>query len=102
MKFFFFALLMSTAAFADSMEAKLEALNIPDNQISPVISRDKVFVLNTRYSSLTNRHEATLAGANNFNAESHMESQNASFSYRYHISPKWSLGLRHTEYFNKL
>ncbi len=103
MKLFFFALFLSAGAFAaDTMEAKLDALNIPDNQISPVISQDKVFVLNTRYSSLTNRHEATLAGANNFNNESHLTTQNASLAYRYHINPKWSLGLRHSEYYNKL
>jgi outer membrane beta-barrel protein len=103
MKILFFAIFFSTAAFAsDSMTKNLEALNIPDDQISPTISRDRIFVLNTRYSSLTNRHEATIFGGNNFTAPSHMDQRDAGLTYRYHINPKWSIGLRHTEYYNDL
>ncbi len=103
MKLILVALFISASAFAvDSMEAKLDALNIPSDKISPVISRDRLFVLNNRYSSLTNRHETTFFGSNNFNTESHMESRQAGLTYRYHINPKWSLGLRHTEYYNQL
>lgn len=103
MKFLLIALLVSSAAFAnDSMVKNLEALNIPDDQISPTISTEKLFVLNQRYSSLTNRHEASLMGGNNFTADSHLVSRQAALTYRYHINPKWSLGLRHTEYYNSL
>ena len=103
MKILFLALFFSaTAVASDSITKSLEALNIPDNQISPTISQDKIFVLNTRYSSLTNRHEASLSGGNNFTAPSHMESRSAGLTYRYHINPKWSVGLRHTEYYNDL
>jgi outer membrane beta-barrel protein len=103
MKYILLFFAFSSAAFAaDSMEKNLEALNIPDDQISPTISRDKLYVLNTRYSSLTNRHEMTIFGANNFTADSHLISQNAGLTYRYHINPRWSVGLRHSEYYNKL
>jgi outer membrane beta-barrel protein len=103
MKILFFAIILSVPAFAsDSMTKNLEALNIPDDQISPTISRDKLFVLNTRYSSLTNRHEASIFGGNNFTAPSHMEQRAVGLTYRYHINPKWSVGLRHTEYYNNL
>lgn len=103
MKILLLAFFVTSAAIAaDSIEKKLEALNIPDDQISPTISRTKLFALNTRYSSLTNRHEASLMGANNFNADSHLESRQAALTYRYHINPKWGLGLRHTEYYNEL
>lgn len=84
------------------LEQQLEALNLPDNQVSPVISQDKLFILNTRYSSLSNRHEVSLLGGNNFNADSHMVSQQGSLTYRYHLNPRWSVGLRHTEYYNEL
>lgn len=104
MKFLLIALIVSGAAFAaeDAMVKNLEALSIPDNQISPTISKTKLFVLNERYSSLSNRHEVTLMGGNNFSADSHLIQRQGGLTYRYHINPKWSLGLRHTEYDTRL
>ena len=84
------------------LEKKLDALNIPDDKVTSVISDDKLYIFNTRYSSLVNRHELTLQGANNFTADSHLSTQQAALSYRYHINSDWSLGLRYTRYSNKL
>ncbi|PIP93747.1 MAG: hypothetical protein COW00_07635 [Bdellovibrio sp. CG12_big_fil_rev_8_21_14_0_65_39_13] len=87
---------------ATELEKKLDALNIPDDKVTPVLSEDKLYVVNTRYSSLVNRHELTLQGANNFTADSHLSTNQAAASYRYHINSKWSLGLRYTRYSNEL
>jgi outer membrane beta-barrel protein len=98
-------LLSSTVALAQSsseLEKKLESLSIPDDKVTTVLSEDKLYVLNNRYSSLINRHELTVAGANNFTADSHLVTQQAALSYRYHINSKWSLGARYTRYTNKL
>ena len=84
------------------IEKKLDALNIPDDQVTPVLSEDKLYVVNTRYSSLVNRHELTLQGANNFNADSHLSTQQAAVAYRYHLNGNWSFGMRYTRYTNKL
>jgi outer membrane beta-barrel protein len=98
-------LLSSTVALAQSsseLEKKLESLSIPDDKVTTVLSEDKLYVLNNRYSSLINRHELTIAGANNFTADSHLVTEQAALSYRYHINSKWSLGARYTRYTNKL
>lgn len=95
--------LSSVSSFAKTdLEKKLDALSIPDDKVTPVLSKDKLHIVNTRYSSLTNRHELTMAGANNFTSESHLETKQVFASYRYHINSKWSLGLRHSIYGNEL
>jgi outer membrane beta-barrel protein len=94
-------LLISTGVFA-SLESKLDALNIPDDKVTPLVSEDKLYIVNTRYSSLRNRHEVTLGGARDFMADSHLESRQVSGTYRYHINSKFSLGLRHSIFENDL
>lgn len=84
------------------LEQKLDALNIPDDKITTVLSEDKFYIVNTRYSSLVNRHELTFQGGNNFIADSHLNTQNLAFSYRYHLNGKWSFAGRYTRYTNKL
>jgi outer membrane beta-barrel protein len=98
-------LLSSFALFAQDsseLEKKLDALNIPDDKVTSVISEDKLYIVNTRYSSLVNRHEVTVLGANNFTADSHLSTQQIALSYRYHINSSWALGARYTRYSNKL
>jgi outer membrane beta-barrel protein len=98
-------MLSSTTLFAQesiSLEKKIDALSIPDDKVTSVISEDKLYIVNTRYSSLVNRHELTLAGANNFTSDSHLSTQQMALSYRYHINGKWSLGGRYTRYTNEL
>lgn len=97
-------LLTTNLVFAQSseLESKLDALNIPDDKVTTVLSEDQLYVVNDRYSSLRNRHEFTLMGANNFTADSHLSTQSAGLSYRYHINAKWSLGARYNRYSNSL
>ncbi len=85
-----------------SLESKLDSLNIPDDKVSPVISKDKLYIVNTRYSSLVNRHELTMGGSNDFLPDSHMDTKQFLATYRYHINSDWSLGLRYSSYSNKL
>lgn len=84
------------------LENKLDALNIPDDKVTAVLSEDQLYVVNERYSSLVNRHEMTLLGANNFTADSHLSTQQVGLSYRYHINSDWSIGARYNRYTNKL
>ena len=41
-------------------------------------------------------------GANNFTADSHLSTQEAGISYRYHLNAKWSFGARYNRFTNKL
>lgn len=99
------SLMASSQIFAQensSLEKKLDALNIPDDKVTTVLSDDKLYIVNTRYSSLVNRHEFTLQGANNFTADSHLSTQEAALSYRYHLNSDWSFGARYVRHTNKL
>jgi outer membrane beta-barrel protein len=87
---------------SNDLEKKLDALNIPDDKVTSVLSEDKLYVVNTRYSSLVNRHELTISGANNFTSDSHLSTKEAAISYRYHLNSKWSLAARYTRYSNEL
>jgi outer membrane beta-barrel protein len=87
---------------AEDLEKKLELLNVPDDKVTPVLEKEKLKVVNKRYSSLTNRHEVEWYGGNNFNADSHMVTRQQGLSYRYHLNQKWSFGYRYTQYYNEL
>ena len=84
------------------LEQKLDELNIPDDKVTPVLSKDNLFIVNTRYSSLVNRHEVGIQGSHNFTADSHLDTKQMAASYRYHLNSKWSFGLRYNYYSNKL
>ena len=84
------------------LSKKLESLNIPSDKVTPLVSEEKLYVVNKRYSSLTNRHELSMAGGKNFNADSHLDSTLVSAAYRYHINSDWSVGARYSEYQNEL
>ena len=90
------------AAEENDLTKKLDDLRVPDNKVTPLISKDKLYIVNQRYSSLLNRHEVSLSGANNFTSVSHLDSKQTGFQYRYHINPKWSVGLRYNNYYNEL
>ncbi len=109
MKVFILFFVLSNYSFGSTessekgtLDKKLDDLRIPTDKVTPTLSKDKLYIVNTRYSSLRNRHELTLGGANNFTADSHLEMQQATLSYRYHLNEDWSFGLRHVEYYNDL
>ncbi len=105
-KLFCVCLLLSQSSLwaqeSNELEKKLDALNIPDDKVTSVLSEDKLYIVNTRYSSLVNRHEVTLQGANNFTADSHLSTQQIALAYRYHLNSKWSFAMRYNRYSNKL
>lgn len=95
--------LSSLNAFtATDLENKLDALRIPSDQVTPVISQDKLYIVNQRYSSLINRHELSVNGANNFTAASHLDNKQLGMLYRYHINTRWAVGVRYNNYYNEL
>lgn len=96
-------ILFSTLSLAeDDLINKLDALNIPSDKVTPLLSEDQLESVNERYSHLNRRHELTLSGANNFTADSHLETRQIGASYRFHINSRWSVGYRYQEYENKL
>lgn len=94
--------LLFAATEKSDLSKRLESLNIPSDKVTPLVSEEKLYVVNKRYSSLTNRHEISFQGGKNFNADAHLESTLVSAAYRYHINSDWSLGARYSEYHNEL
>ena len=95
--------LSSANAFAEiDLTKKLDDLRIPDDKVSPMVSEDKLYLVNKRYSSLVNRHEVSFSGGNNYSAVSHIENTMVSGLYRYHVNSKFNIGLRYNEYYNEL
>ncbi|MBD64253.1 MAG: hypothetical protein CME62_03545 [Halobacteriovoraceae bacterium] len=85
-----------------ALEKQLESLNIPSDKVTPVVSEEKIYAVNARYSSLNKRFEVTMFGGNNFTGDSHIDSTNVGGTLRFHYNSRFSLGYRYTEYFNKL
>ena len=96
------AILISIPAFASDLDSKLDALNIPDDRVTPLLSQENLISVTGRYSSLNKRHAFTLKGANNFLSDSHIDSKQLGSSYRFHINSKWSIGGSYNEYENVL
>lgn len=92
----------NTPTVAEDLEKKLEKLQLPTDQVPGYVSKDKIYSVKTRYSSLKNRHEVTMFGANNFTPDSHIDNTQVGLSYRYHINSDWSLALRYKKNYNEL
>lgn len=84
------------------LEKKLDTLNIPSDKVSSLVSQEKLYSVNDRYSSLQKRFELTAFGANNFSSDDHIDSTLGGADLRFHYNAKWSAGLRYSEYNNKL
>lgn len=96
-------LLLVGNSFAETdLTKKLDDLRIPDDKISPMITKDKLYIVNKRYSSLVNRHEVSLAGVSNLTSVSHIDNTALTGAYRYHINSTFSLGVKYNDYYNEL
>lgn len=101
--FSFLLLVTSTSVIAQTdLTKKLDDLRIPDDKVSPMVTEDNLYIVNKRYSSLVNRHEVSLAGANNFSSVSHIDNTALTAAYRYHINSTFSLGIKYSDYYNEL
>lgn len=93
----------STFAVANTdLSNKLDELRVPDDKVSPVVTEDKLYIVNKRYSSLVNRHELSFSGGKNMNPVSHIDNKLTSWLYRYHINSNFQVGLRYNTYYNDL
>jgi outer membrane beta-barrel protein len=105
MKKLLLSLLVLTSAnmqAEDALESKLDKLNIPSDRVTPMVSSDKLYIVNSRYSNLNKRHEFTFSGGNNFTPDSHLTNKQMAATYRFHYNSLISGGLRYTDYTNEL
>jgi outer membrane beta-barrel protein len=100
-------LALSSLSFASTetrsdLERKMDTLNIPSDKVTPLISEEKLYSVNSRYSSLKQRFEVSFFGASNLTPDSHIDSTMGGGTVRFHVNDKWSLGYRYSEYNNEL
>lgn len=96
-------LILSGSLYANTdLSKKLDRLRIPDDKVSPLVTQDKLYTVNQRYSSLVNRHEFSLSGGKNFNSVSHIDNRLTSALYRYHVNSDFHVGLRYNQYYSDL
>ena len=62
----------------------------------------KVGVVQNRIVNRTKRHELYPEYSNVLGGDAYLESQAVGLNYQFHITPRWSIGLKYAYYFNKL
>ena len=63
-KISFLILTLSLSSFAstENLEGKLNSLNVPSDKVTPLVSTEKLYIVNQRYSSLDKRFEVSFSG----------------------------------------
>ncbi|MBS1962512.1 MAG: outer membrane beta-barrel domain-containing protein [Bdellovibrionales bacterium] len=98
------ALAAVSSAGADDrpLENMLGDLNTPANQAPASVDSEKLYSVQTRYSSLKNRSEVGVGGGYNFAGSGYLSMSQVQATYRFHFNDRWSLGLFGSYNFNKL
>ncbi len=105
------ALLVSTGSLASevpvaapqpSLEDQLQMLNLPENQAPAMISTEKLYSVQSRYSPLEGRFELGVGMAQDLTNSAFLSSQQVGGTIRYHLSDRWSVGLAGSQVFNSM
>ncbi len=83
----------TTANAAPSLEAQLKELDSPMNQAPAGVTKEKLYVVQSRYNPLKGRFGMSLGVARNFTGSSYLNMTQVNGDIRYHLSDRWSLNL---------
>jgi len=97
----FFLVCMGAHA-ADDLEKELQGLSLPENQLPVTASEEKLYSVQTRYSSLDTRFELSAGGAHNFVENPYLDSNQVNGALRFHIAERFNLGVSGAYVFNQL
>ena len=86
----------------DALEAELEALRIPPQQMPTLIDEERLYAIQSRHNDLEKTHEFMLGSSNQVFGNSHLSSSRIQAGYFYHFNPKWALRANASKVFNKL
>ena len=95
-------LLSGGLAAQNKLEEQLEALNIPSNQLPDVVSREKIYAIQTRHNDLNKKHEWFIGGGNQILGSGHLSHRRFGMNYSYNFNPKWALRINAAKAFNDL
>jgi outer membrane beta-barrel protein len=92
----------SFAAEPVTLEQQLENLKLPENAAPSVVSAEKLYLVQNRYSSLRHRSEVTVGASKNFAGSSFIAMSQLDLSYRFHLNNRWNLSASGSYTFNEL
>jgi outer membrane beta-barrel protein len=75
------------------LEEQLKTLELPGNVAPAAVSREKLYVVQTRYLPLRFKNEFSLGVAQNFTGDSFLTTRQLEVGYRFHLSDKFSIGI---------
>lgn len=76
-----------------SLENQLDELKLPSNTAPAMVSQEKLYSVQDRYSNLKNRFEVTLGGGQNFTGSSFLRMRQAELALRYHFTNRLNLAV---------
>ncbi len=91
--------LHSVPAFAEpvandsSLESQLDDLQAPANRPPEGVTKEKLYVVQSRFNPLKGRFGVSLGAARNFTGSSYLNMSQLNADFRYHLSDRWSLNL---------
>lgn len=93
---------VASPASEPSLDDALNSLNLPDNRAPVPVSREKLYSVQTRYSSLRHAHELLIGGGRVLIGESFLISNQIEAAYRFHFSDRMSIGVSGAKVYNSL
>ena len=99
-----FALSFSLFAAEDekALESKLEGLNVPSNETTNLVSKEKVYSVKERYLNLKYASEISFSGARDFMSNKTLRTNIISGAYRFHLNNRWAIKLGYSRVSNEL
>lgn len=81
------------SAATESLEQQLKGMNAPSSALPPSASAEKLYAVQTRESSLSNRHELLLGAGKSLFGQEFIVSSQFGAGYRYHLNDRFDLGV---------
>ncbi len=86
----------------ETLESRLNELELPSNVAPSGVTQEKLYSVQSRYSSLKKRSEVTIGYAKNFTGSSFLDMTQVEGAYRFHFNDRWNAALSGAYGFNSL
>ena len=103
--FLVLCMLAAVPAFAEttpSLSDQMRSLSVPESELPPSASMEKLYSVQTRHASLHRRHEFGVGFAKSVLGQDFVSSNQVSGNYRFHFNDHWSFGISGMYFFNSL
>ena len=105
MRYSLMAVVLLGALFSNAkakLGEQLDNLQLPENTLGGFVSKEKLYSVQSRHTSLARRLELSLAGFEQFSDTGFISNREVALGTRYYINSKWSVGASYSHAFNEL